>query len=204
MSRFFIISGPSAVGKTTISRAVAERCDLDLGVSHTTRPQRKGERTGHDYFFVSNHEFDWLARIDALLEHVQYAGSGFRYGFMRRFWSETEAAGRDLIVVMEPRGCAMVREALGDAVVSIFLTPGRIPATEMGGGYAELVGRMTARGLTAEEIARRLEDAERQIQRASPSYHYTVPNPDGYLEHTIETVCGIVAAERERVAEVAR
>ena len=40
-----VISGPSGVGKTSLSRRlVADHADLDLSISQTTRSPRPGER----------------------------------------------------------------------------------------------------------------------------------------------------------------
>ena len=52
-----VISGPSGAGKTTICRAVAERLGLPVSTSATTRPRRRGETDGQDYYFLTEEEF---------------------------------------------------------------------------------------------------------------------------------------------------
>ena len=60
MSLIIAISGPAAVGKTTIcDRLINEFGDkICRLVTATTRPPRDGEEEGKDYFFLSKLEFD--------------------------------------------------------------------------------------------------------------------------------------------------
>ncbi len=53
-----VISGPSGVGKGTLVKLLLEEDPtLALSVSCTTRPPRKGERNGRDYYFIEKEEF---------------------------------------------------------------------------------------------------------------------------------------------------
>jgi len=59
-----VLSSPSGVGKTSLSRRlVADHRDIDLSISMTTRAPRPGEHHGREYFFVSEAEFN--AQIEA-------------------------------------------------------------------------------------------------------------------------------------------
>ena len=61
--RLFVITGPSGVGKGTLIGRLLERVPaLELSVSATTRPPRPGERDGVDYHFLSDEQFEALAR----------------------------------------------------------------------------------------------------------------------------------------------
>ncbi len=62
MCQLIIISGPSGAGKSTVVRQLLRECDLplELSVSVTTRPQRKGETDGQDYIFVDDQR-SWKA-----------------------------------------------------------------------------------------------------------------------------------------------
>ena len=54
MSKVFVITGPSGVGKGTLIGELRARVpELELSVSATTRPPREGERDGRDYHFLS-------------------------------------------------------------------------------------------------------------------------------------------------------
>lgn len=59
--RVVVLSGPSAVGKSSVVRCLREQVpDLYFSVSATTRAPRPGEVDGIDYRFVSPAEFDRL------------------------------------------------------------------------------------------------------------------------------------------------
>ena len=59
----FVVAAVSGTGKTTVCRRAIERNrergdpPISFSVSHTTRPQRREEREGVDYYFVSPEEF---------------------------------------------------------------------------------------------------------------------------------------------------
>src|ERR1700677_1802121 len=67
--RVVVLSGPSAVGKSSVVRCLRERiADLHFSVSATTRTPRPGEVDGVDYHFVSAARFQQLIDDGALLE----------------------------------------------------------------------------------------------------------------------------------------
>ena len=54
-----IIAGPSGAGKTTVCELLGKNDDkLLYSISGTTRPNRRGEKDGVDYYFVSNEKFE--------------------------------------------------------------------------------------------------------------------------------------------------
>ena len=57
-NKIIIISSPSGAGKTTICKHLLKTVkNIEISISCTTRPQRKNEINGQDYFFLSNEEF---------------------------------------------------------------------------------------------------------------------------------------------------
>ena len=57
----FIIEGPSGTGKGTVIKEILARDPhIKFSVSVTTRPPRKGEVNGVDYYFISDEEYDRL------------------------------------------------------------------------------------------------------------------------------------------------
>jgi guanylate kinase len=74
MSKIFIVMGESATGKDTIFKQLIENQELQLKsvVGYTTRPIRKGETDGVEYYFVSEDKLNqWLAK-DIVIEHRAY------------------------------------------------------------------------------------------------------------------------------------
>ena len=56
-----ILSSPSGVGKTTITKKIQQKYQsFKISVSHTTRLPRSNEVDGVDYNFVSKEEFKSL------------------------------------------------------------------------------------------------------------------------------------------------
>ena len=56
-----ILSSPSGVGKTTITKKIQQKYrSFKISVSHTTRKPRSNEIDGVDYHFVTNQEFEKL------------------------------------------------------------------------------------------------------------------------------------------------
>ena len=68
-----ILSSPSGVGKTTITKKIQQKYQtFKISVSHTTRLPRSNEVEGVDYFFVSNKEFKKLINGDKFYEMQKY------------------------------------------------------------------------------------------------------------------------------------
>ncbi len=67
----YTVSAPSGAGKTSLVKALVERCPgIVVSVSHTTREVRPGERDGVSYHFVTETVFlDMLSRSE-FLEHA--------------------------------------------------------------------------------------------------------------------------------------
>jgi guanylate kinase len=163
-----VITGPSGAGKgTLIRRLVADRPDLELAVSATTRPRRDIEVDGREYTFLSDEEF--AARIEAgdFLEYVDYV-SGHRYGTLRSEIDRILDAGRGCILELETEGARRVKELRPDAV-TIFVAP---PS------FDELERRLSSRATeSAGEIGERLELARRQMAEED-DFDFVVVNDD--------------------------
>lgn len=165
MSRVFVITGPSGVGKGTLIRQLLDRVpDLELSVSATTRTPRAGEQPGVDYHFLTDGEFD--RRIDEgdFVEWAEY--SGRRYGTLRSELDKRTGAGIPVVLEIEVQGARQVRDTLPDAV-RIFIAP---PSAEV------LRNRLVGRGTDPEEeIERRLRVADEELA-AQAEFAHVVEN----------------------------
>ena len=74
MGKIFYIMGKSASGKDHIFEALAGREDLRLKpiVLYTTRPIRKGEQDGREYYFVSTEKLVQLRLAGKIIEERVY------------------------------------------------------------------------------------------------------------------------------------
>ncbi|KUI17267.1 guanylate kinase [Mycobacterium sp. GA-1285] len=153
--RVVVLSGPSAVGKSTVVRCLRERVpDLHFSVSVTTRAPRPGEVDGVDYSFVTPDEFDDLIADGALLEWADIHGGLHRSGTPARPVREAIAAGRPVLIEVDLAGARAVKTAMPEAL-TVFLAP---PSWE------ELESRLTGRGTeTPEAMERRLATARAEL-----------------------------------------
>lgn len=150
-----MISAPSGTGKTTlVTRLLRAVPRLRFSVSHTTRPPRRGERNGREYYFVARREFERMAARGDFVEWAEVYGN--LYGTSWTALRRAQRAGHDVLLDIDVQGHRQVRKRLPEAV-SIFLLP---PS------YDELERRLRRRHSDApENIERRLADARREVRR---------------------------------------
>ena len=67
-----ILSSPSGVGKTTLTKKLQQKYQsLKISVSHTTRSPRSNEVDGVDYHFVSHKKFEELIKNNKFYEYAK-------------------------------------------------------------------------------------------------------------------------------------
>ena len=188
--RVFILSGPSGVGKDTITQYLkADGFPLGYCVTATTRRRRPGEVDGVHYYFLTDEQFDALRERGGLLEHAVVHGK--QYGIPVEGMRRALRDGNDVLVPPDVQGAATLRAKLPNAI-TIFLAP---PSLD------ELAPRLANRGSEgAEERAARLETAKRELERAS-EYDYLVINERGRVFESVEKIKAIITAERCRVRQ---
>src|SRR5262245_56485107 len=155
MSRVVVLSGPSAVGKSTVVRCLREKVpDLHFSVSVTTRAPRPGEVDGVDYSFVTAERFQQLIDDGALLEWAEIHGGLHRSGTPAAPIRAATAAGLPVLIEVDLAGARAVKKSMPE-VTTVFLAP---PSWE------ELESRLTGRGTESPEaMARRLATAQAEL-----------------------------------------
>ncbi len=183
-----VLSGPSGVGKTTLTKALAQQGWAGhVIVTVTTRRPRPGEIDGVHYHFKSPPEFQRMIEHAELLEYAQVHGNwyGVPVGAVR----EQLAAGRDVIMTIDPQGAQTIRSRTTGALF-IFLAPENTQ---------QLVERVNARGQDSpEQRTLRLLNAEREMAEL-PKYDYLIINRQDHLGEAVEQLKAILAAEHSRV-----
>jgi guanylate kinase len=154
-ARILVLSGPSAVGKSTVVRCLRDRVpDLYFSVSATTRAPRPGEADGVDYHFVSPEAFQRLIDEDALLEWADIHGGLHRSGTPTQPVRGAASAGRPVLIEVDLAGARAIKRALPEAF-TVFLAP---PS------WAALEARLTGRGTENPDVmARRLATAREEL-----------------------------------------
>ncbi|WP_370462720.1 guanylate kinase [Mycobacterium sp. Marseille-P9652] len=153
--RVVVLSGPSAVGKSTVVRCLRERIpDLHFSVSATTRAPRPGEVDGVDYHFVTPARFQQLIDEGALLEWADIHGGLHRSGTLADPVRAATASGHPVLIEVDLAGARAIKKAMPE-VLTVFLAPPTWEDLE-----ARLVGRGTE---TPEAIRRRLDTARVEL-----------------------------------------
>jgi guanylate kinase len=184
-----VLSGPSGVGKTTITKALVEQgWPGHVLITATTRRPRPEERAGVHYYFLTMAEFHLRIDRGEFLEHAEVHGN--LYGTPAAPVREQLAAGRDVIMTIDPQGAQSIRTRTRGAVF-VFLAPDTLD---------DLVERVNLRGQdTPEQRALRLLNAEREMAEL-PRYDYVIVNRRGRLADAVEQLKAIMTAEHCRVA----
>jgi guanylate kinase len=179
-----VLSSPSGAGKTTLSRMLltSER-SIELSISVTTRPRRRGEVNGRHYHFIDRKKFDQLVRAGDLLEYAEVFGNG--YGTPRRPVERALKQGRDVLFDIDWQGTQQLRERARDDLVSVFLLP---PSS------GELARRLHTRALDDKEVIRARMAKSGDEMSHWPEYDYVVVNRD--LDRAFGDVRAILHAER--------
>lgn len=162
-----MISGPSGAGKgTVVKRVLAQRPDVHLSVSATTRPARPGERHGVDYTFIPVTEFVAIRDRGDFLESAEVYGN--YYGTPRDQVERALAQGRDVICELDIQGAMVVKRARPDALL-VFIEP---PSLD------DLFLRLRGRGTEDRDtMSTRLRAAYDEVKNKT-SYDHIVVNDD--------------------------
>lgn len=181
----FIIEGPSGTGKGTVIKEILARDPhIKFSVSVTTRPPRKGEVNGVDYYFISDEEYDRLKTEDAFYEYVdsQY---GSRYGTLRSEVDSFINVGEDVLFDLDWMGARQMREKAGADAVTIYLLPPSI---------REVRRRLEGRGTDSREVIEKRMDLVLEKISHWNEFDYVVVNEE--LEDTVEKIRRIISGER--------
>lgn len=188
-----ILSSPSGAGKTTLTRMLLQKQELDfkLSISLTTRKRRSSEADGIHYHFIDQEEFARRRDAGELLEHAEVHGNF--YGTPRGQVETILSQGRDVLFDIDYQGARQVREKMPRDVVTIFVLP---PSMR------ELRARLERRAEDSQDtIAHRLENARHEIGRWA-DYDYVLINDD--IQKTFDDLLAIVRAERLRRPRVSK
>ena len=179
-----VLSSPSGAGKTTLSRILLQADPgIELSVSVTTRPPRRGEVDGRDYQFIDARRFDAMVKNGELLEWAKVFDN--RYGTPRGAVDAALVAGRDVLFDIDWQGTQQLREKARSDLVSIFVLPPSIAALEE---------RLHNRAEDSSEVIRRRMAMAADEMSHWAEYDYVVVNVE--VKQAFADVCAILAAER--------
>ncbi len=179
--KVIIFSAPSGAGKTTIVQHLLKVFpELEFSVSACSRPMRKGETNGVDYYFISLEEFKEKIKNNEFAEYEEVYKDNY-YGTLKseieRIWKK----GKHIIFDMDVMGGLNLRLQFGENALAIFVMPPSIEHLEQ-----RLKSRETE---TPESIARRIGKAELELKKAE-LFDKIILNDN--LEHALDEAEKIV------------
>lgn len=157
--KLIIFSAPSGAGKTTIvHQLLASRNDLEFSISACSRPKRKNEIDGVDYYFITADEFKEKINQGEFLEWEEVYENSY-YGTLKseveRIWAKEKHVIFDVDVV----GGLNIKKYGKENALAVFVMP---PSVE------KLEERLKLRSSeTPETLKKRLDKANDELTFAN-------------------------------------
>ena len=197
--KIFALLGYSSVGKDTILKQVLKDMDdVKPIISTTTRPMRKGETEGVEYYFIDDTEFFRRGTdfVEQRIYHTKVKENGIEKDATWRYGIERAELEKDdyLIVIVDSVGYKELKNYVGNnKIVPIFISAPQ----------EELKARALARGDLEAEVDRRLkDDYERFMDFRVRTVYHEVKNTNGRLEEAIKEVENIITKHINEVKEI--
>ena len=197
--KIFALLGYMGVGKDTILKQVLKDMDdVKPIISTTTRPMRKGETEGVEYYFIDDVEFFRRGTdfVEQRIYNTKVKENGVEKNATWRYGIERMELEKDdyLIVIVDSVGYKELKNYVGNGkIVPIFISAPQ----------EELKARALARGDLEAEIDRRLkDDYERFMDFRVRTVYHEVKNGEGRLEEAIKEVENIITKHINEVKEI--
>ncbi|UCG93052.1 MAG: guanylate kinase [candidate division WOR-3 bacterium] len=180
--KLIVLSGPSGVGKTTLCKKIIERrSDIRYSISATSRPMRRDEKNGREYFFLSEREFkEWIERgffIECAVVH------NYLYGTPKKYLEDNLGNGYHVIMDVDVQGAKKLMKLYPDGIFVFVIPP----------DVVELEKRLQKRNTDKnEEIQSRLATALEELKYKN-DYKHVIENRD--LEDTVSKILSIIENE---------
>ena len=183
----FVLSSPSGVGKTTLTKKLASNnSNFNISISHTTRKPRPNEINGKDYYFVNKEEFNSLIKNNDFFEHAKIFDN--YYGTLKNPVLNFLKSGQDVLFDIDWQGTQQLIKTKDLSPVTIFVLPPDIDV---------LKNRLMNRHKGEESlIEKRMNKFNEEISHWN-EYGYVVVNDD--LEECYQKILNIINNEKNGI-----
>ena len=160
-----ILSSPSGVGKTTITKKIQQKYQsFKISVSHTTRLPRSNEVDGVDYHFVSHEKFKKLINENKFYEYANIFEN--YYGTLKKNVDDT-ILHNDIIFDIDWQGTKQLSKFKNLNLIKIYLITDN---------KDELKQRLIKRNQnTKEEVEKRFKSFDEDVKHWN-DYDYIIIN----------------------------
>lgn len=119
MGRIYVLMGKSATGKDTVFKRLIGMKELALHtvVGYTTRPIRRGEADGKEYFFVSEDKWQSLQKENKVIESRTYHTVAGDWHYFTVDDGQIDLSGQDYLFISTLSGYEQIQKHYGEAVV---------------------------------------------------------------------------------------
>lgn len=182
----FVISGPSAVGKTSVAESVLSRKNGSMCrvITCTTRAPRGTEKDGIDYIFMPVDDFVAKVQSGEFIEYSKVYEN--YYGVLLSTINEILESERNALLIINWEGFRKIKEKISDRAVGIFLLP---PSVET------LEERIRYRGHDSEEIIQKRLKMNAEDMLHADDFDYQVIN--NQIEDAVNEVIKIIDQNRD-------
>lgn len=172
----FIITGPSASGKTTVAMEIIKSSlPITKVVTTTTRAPRTGEVDGIDYHFVTKARFEEMIAKNAMFEWARYDDN--YYGSQNRDVKAIFDGGKYPLWVVDIQGAEYFKKHYPTAKI-FFIAPESLDVLRQ---------RLKGRGDSSDDITIRLSIAKDEMAKAK-LFDYSIINKDGRVEESVKEI----------------
>lgn len=124
MGKIYVLMGKSATGKDTIFRRLIGMKELLLHtvVGYTTRPIRRGETDGREYFFVGTDEWQRLRQENKIIESRTYHTIAGDWHYFTVEDGQIDLKKQDYLFISTLSGYLQLRKHYGEeSVVPVYI-----------------------------------------------------------------------------------
>jgi len=183
----FVLSSPSGVGKTTLTKKLAENNkNFLISISYTTRKPRPNEISGRDYHFVDIKKFNELLKDNNFFEYACIFDN--YYGTLKKPVLELLSRGKDVLFDIDWQGTQQLKKIENLSIVTFFILPPNIKILEK-----RLLNRHQGQ---MELIKKRMDKFQEEVSHWD-EYNYVVINDD--LNKCYEKILNTIMNEKKGI-----
>ena len=183
----FVLSSPSGVGKTTLTKKLAKNnTNFTISISHSTREPRPNEINGKDYYFVSKEKFDSLIKNNSFFEYAKIFDN--YYGTLKEPVLKLLSLEKDVLFDIDWQGTQQLKKIRNLSLITFFILPPNIKV---------LKERLLNRHHRQEKLIKnRMNKFNEEVSHWN-EYNYVVINDD--LNKCYEKILNIIMSEKRGV-----